>query len=76
MEHQREKLRNAAARNRAVDDYNAAIELYNQRDYERALAAFRKLAAEGPEPDIAAAGREKAPELTGRSAKPKLRPGA
>jgi TolA-binding protein len=71
MEAQRETLRKTAARNRSVDAYNAAIALYNERDYERALAAFQKLAAESPDPELAASAKARASEvsrLVGREA--------
>jgi len=63
MEKYREDLRKTAALNRAAADYNAAIALYNARKLDAALAAFRKLAAASPDPDIAAAARQKAAEI-------------
>lgn len=64
LESQRESLQKAIARNRAVRDYNDAIALANKHDYTAALAAFRKLAATSPDPDIAKAAGEKAAELS------------
>jgi tetratricopeptide (TPR) repeat protein len=64
LEAQRESLRTAISRNRAVREYNAAIALYNKRDLAGALAAFRKLADTSPDPDIAKAAREKATEVS------------
>jgi len=64
MEAQRDQLRKAAARNRAIAQYNDAIALYNARDLVAARRAFEKLAAESADPDIAAAAREKAAELS------------
>jgi hypothetical protein len=73
MEAQREKLRKVAARNRAVADYNAAVALYNKRDYAGALAAFRKVAAESPDEKIAADARQKEAEVA--RLLPKSKPG-
>ncbi len=64
MEEYREDLRKTAALNRAAADYNAAIALYNKRDYSAALAAFQKVAAESPDPDITAAAKQKAAEIS------------
>ena len=64
MEKYREDLRKTAALKRAANDYNAAVALYNKRDYRAALAAFQKVAAESPDPDITAAARQKAAEIT------------
>ena len=61
---QRESLAKAIARNRAVKQYNAAIALYNKRDYPGALAAFEKVAAESTDPEVATAAREKAAEVS------------
>jgi len=74
LESQRESLAKAIARNRAVKHYNAAIALYNKRDYAGALAAFQKVAAESADPDIAAAAREKAAELSRRDPKKPSKP--
>ena len=64
MESQRERLRQTVARNHhAVADYNAAILLYNKRDYAAAFARFRKLAAESPDAEIAADARARAAEV-------------
>jgi tetratricopeptide (TPR) repeat protein len=64
LETQRDALKKAAARNRAVEQYNAAIALYNKRDLPAALAAFERVAAESADADVAAAAREKAAELS------------
>ena len=74
LESQRESLAKAVARNRAVKAYNAAIVLYNKRDYADALAAFEKVAAESADPDIAAAAREKAAEVSRRVPKKASKP--
>src|SRR5262249_48038377 len=58
LEAQRESLKTAISRNRAVREYNAAIALYNKRDLSGALAAFQKLAETSSDPDIAKAARE------------------
>jgi tetratricopeptide (TPR) repeat protein len=60
LEAQRDSLKTAISRNRAVREYNAAIALYNKRDLTGALAAFQKLADTSPDADIAKAAREKA----------------
>ena len=64
LEGYREKLARQSRSTRAVDAYNAAIGLYNKRDYKGALAAFRKIAADGADPDIAKAARQKADEIS------------
>jgi hypothetical protein len=64
MEAQRDQLRKAAARNRAIAQYNEAIALYNAQDLAAARTAFEKLAADSADPEIAAAAREKAAELS------------
>jgi len=74
LEAQRESLKKAIARNRAVKNYNAAIALYNQRDYAGALAAFQKVAAESADPEVAKAAGEKAAELSRRVSKPAAKP--
>lgn len=57
------KLKAGVARNKAMHAYNAAIALYNRRDYASALAAFEKLATDSPDADIAKAARAKATEV-------------
>ncbi|HWZ86254.1 MAG TPA: tetratricopeptide repeat protein [Thermoanaerobaculia bacterium] len=57
------KLKAGVARNKAMHAYNAAIALYNRRDYAAALAAFEKVATGSPDADIARAAREKATEV-------------
>jgi TolA-binding protein len=74
LESQRDSLTKAIARNRAVKAYNAAIALYNKRDYAGALTAFQKIAAEKGDPDIASAAREKAEELSRRAPKKAAKP--
>ena len=64
LERYREKLVRMAASNEAVDAYNAAIALYNKRDYRGALAAFRKVASESTDADMAKAARQKAEEIS------------
>ncbi len=64
LERYREKLVRTAASNKAVDAYNAAIALYNRRDYRGALAAFRKVASESADADMAKAARQKAEEIS------------
>jgi len=66
---QRDVLAKDAAHNRAVADYNAAIALYNKRDTPGALAAFRKIAAESADEEIAGKARQKADELSRGSAR-------
>ncbi len=63
METYRKDLSRTAALKRAVADYDAALALYNQRKLDAALTAFRKLAAESPDSDVAAAARQKATEI-------------
>ncbi len=74
LEEQRESLKKAVVRNRAVKDYNAAIALYNKRDFAGALAAFQRIAGESADPDVAKAAREKAAELSQRVSKPAPKP--
>ncbi len=69
MEKYREDLRKTAALQRAAADYNAAMALYNERKLDAALAAFQKLAAASPDPDFAAAARQKAAEIARMQAK-------
>jgi len=64
LERYREKLVRTAASNKAVDAYNAAIALYNKRDYRGALAAFRKVASESQDADMAKAARQKSEEIS------------
>ncbi len=71
MEAQREKLKQAAARNRAARDYNAAVALYNKRDLQGALAAFEKVALQGADPKLAAAAVDKVTEISRLLAKKK-----
>ena len=60
---QRDRLRQGIAKNRAAAQYNAAIELYNRRDYAAALPAFERLAAESPDREIAGKARRMADEI-------------
>jgi hypothetical protein len=60
---QRETLRRGIAKNRAAAQYNAAIELYNRRDFAAALPEFERLAAESADPEIASKAREMAEEI-------------
>jgi tetratricopeptide (TPR) repeat protein len=55
------QLKAGVSRNKAVRAYNAAIALYNRREYPAALQAFEKLAAESPDTEWGkkAAGRVK-----------------
>jgi hypothetical protein len=64
LERYREKLVRQAASTRAGNAYNAALALYNKRDYRGALAAFRKVASESADADMARAARQKADEIS------------
>jgi tetratricopeptide (TPR) repeat protein len=58
LEEERDGLAKAAAHNRGIADYNAAIALYNGGDSKAALAALRKLAAESPDEEVASKARD------------------
>jgi uncharacterized protein DUF1570 len=69
------KLRRGAARNRAVRQFNDAVELARKGDYEGALAGFRKVALAAEDREVAKAAREQAERLGELVKKRPRRPG-
>ena len=69
MEKQRAILREGAAHNHAIAQYNAALALYNQHDAAGAIAALRKLAAETADAEVAAKARATADDISRRKPK-------
>ncbi len=57
------KLKAGVARNKAVRAYNAAIALYNRREYPAALQAFEKLAAASPDTEWGKKAAERVKEI-------------
>jgi len=57
------KLKAGVARHKAVRAYNAAIALYNRRDYPAALQAFEKLAASSPDTEWGRKAAERVKEI-------------
>jgi tetratricopeptide (TPR) repeat protein len=60
---QLEALRRGVARNRSIRTYNEALEHWNRRDLEGALALLRTVAATAEDPVLAQSAREKIPAL-------------
>jgi tetratricopeptide (TPR) repeat protein len=73
MARQREALRRGIAKNRAAAEYNAAIELYNKRDYAAALPAFERVAADSPDAEIAGKARDMTEEIRRHAARTSTR---
>ncbi|HYT33281.1 MAG TPA: hypothetical protein VEO37_11845 [Thermoanaerobaculia bacterium] len=60
LREQASTLKQGAAKNRAIREYNAAVARYNTRDLEEALAGFEKVAATAEDEELARSARQQA----------------
>jgi Tfp pilus assembly protein PilF len=63
LQEERDGLAKTAAHNRAIADFNAAVALHNGGKEKEAVAALKKIAADCPDPEVAAMARERLDRL-------------